>query len=110
VQAARGMLPIFRGLRIYAPDLVAGLYSGFGGVTGGYYDANGHYARIAAQFGAGAMPGLGSLLPIPSIPGEVEYRTGLTARCPGAAVEPAPDGSNPWVADPALCNPDHSHR
>ena len=110
VQAARGMLPIFRGLRIYAPDLVSGLYLGFGGVSGGYYDANGHYARIAANFGASAISGLGSLLPIPGVPGTVEYRTGLTARCPGAAAEPAPDGSNPWVADASLCNPAHSKR
>ncbi len=40
----------------------------------------------------------------------VGYRTGLVARCPGAAAEPAPDGSNPWVPDPTLCDPAHSRR
>jgi phospholipid/cholesterol/gamma-HCH transport system substrate-binding protein len=109
-RAAGGFLPIFAGLRPYAPDLVAGLYNGFGGVSSGYYDANGHYARIAEQWGAGAIPGLGSAFPIPSAPGLFDYRTGLDARCPGAAVEPAPDGSNPWVPDPSLCDPEDSHR
>jgi phospholipid/cholesterol/gamma-HCH transport system substrate-binding protein len=53
-RVANGFLAIFAGFRPYTPDLVAGLYNGFGGVTSGYYDANGHYARIAANFGAGA--------------------------------------------------------
>ena len=109
-RAARGFGPIFAGLRPYAPDLVAGLYNGFGGVTSGYYDANGHYARIAANWGAGALPGLGSAFPIPEADGLVGYRTGLDARCPGAAVEPAPDGSNPWVPSPDLCDPEDSQR
>jgi phospholipid/cholesterol/gamma-HCH transport system substrate-binding protein len=107
---ARGFLPIFAGLRPYAPDLVAGLYNGFGGVTSGYYDANGHYARIAANFGAGALAGLGSFFPVPQVPNLVGYRTGLIARCPGAAVEPAPDGSNPWIPDPSLCDPAQSRK
>jgi phospholipid/cholesterol/gamma-HCH transport system substrate-binding protein len=104
-RAARGFLPIFAGLRPYAPDLIAGLYNGFGGVTSGYYDANGHYARIAVNWGAGALPGLGTAFPVPDAPGLVGYRTGLDARCPGAAGEPASDGSNPWVPDPSLCDP-----
>jgi phospholipid/cholesterol/gamma-HCH transport system substrate-binding protein len=108
--AARDFVPIVAGVRPYTPDLVAGLYNGFGGVTSGYFDANGHYARIAANHGAGAIPGLGSLSPVPSAPGLVGYRTGLDARCPGAAVEPAPDGSNPWVADPSFCDPEDSQR
>jgi hypothetical protein len=39
------------------------------------------------------------------VPNLVGYRTGVDARCPGAAVEPAPDGSNPWIPDPSLCDP-----
>jgi phospholipid/cholesterol/gamma-HCH transport system substrate-binding protein len=109
-RAAGGFLPIFAGLRPYAPDLVAGLYNGFGGVTAGYYDANGHYSRIAEEWGAGALPGIGAAFPIPQVGGLTGYRTGLDARCPGAAVEPAPDGSNPWVPDPTLCDPGDSHR
>ena len=33
-------------------------------------------------------------------------RTGLTARCPGAAEEPTPDGSNPWVPDTIALRPE----
>jgi phospholipid/cholesterol/gamma-HCH transport system substrate-binding protein len=87
-------------LRPYSPDLIAGLFSGFGGSMSGYYDANGHYARIEFMYGGGSQPG-GVEPPLPG------YQTGLTARCPGGAVEPAPDRSNPWT-DPGtdgLCDP-----
>jgi phospholipid/cholesterol/gamma-HCH transport system substrate-binding protein len=102
---AAGFLPVLAGLRPYAPDLVAGLFNGFGGVTSGFYDANGHYARIASNFGAGSASGLGSLIPAPPASDLFAARTGLDARCPGSAVEPAPDGSNPWIPDPSLCDP-----
>ncbi len=106
--ATRGFLPVLAGLRPYAPDLVAGLFNGFGGVTSGFYDANGHYARIASEFGAASASGLGSLIPTPPAGDLAGLRTGLTARCPGSAAEPAADGSNPWVDDPSLCDPKHS--
>ena len=39
-----------------------------------------------------------SLLPVPpSQPGLTGYRRGVVGRCPGAATQPAPDRSNPWV-------------
>jgi phospholipid/cholesterol/gamma-HCH transport system substrate-binding protein len=106
--SAKGFLPVLAGLRPYAPDLVAGLFNGFGGVTSGFYDANGHFARIASEFGAASASGLGSLIPAPPAGDLVGLRTGLTARCPGSAVEPAADGSNPWVDDPSLCDPKQS--
>lgn len=101
--ALRDLLPIVAGLRSYGPDFVAGLFNGFGGATGGYYDANGHFIRISMQGAPSSLPGL---VPTPdfSFPSN-GYRTGLTARCPGAAEEPAPDGSNPWVPDASLCDP-----
>jgi phospholipid/cholesterol/gamma-HCH transport system substrate-binding protein len=108
-ESARGFLPILAGLRPYTPDLVAGLYNGFGGSTGGYYDANGHYARIAAHVPASAGSGLASLLGVPNVPDLNNVRTGLTARCPGGAVESAPDGSNPWIPDPSICDHAHDH-
>ena len=91
---ARGMLPILTALRPYTPEVVGGFAGSYFGTIGGYYDANGHYVRIAPVFANDSLPG-----------GSADgYRTGLTARCPGAAAEPAADRSNPWVDDPALCD------
>jgi phospholipid/cholesterol/gamma-HCH transport system substrate-binding protein len=97
--AFKGLQPIVTGLRGYSPDLIGGFFEGFAGNQSGYYDANGHFARIQLALGSGSEPsGPGGL------PG---YRTGLDARCPGAASEPVPDGSAPYVpADsPNLCDP-----
>jgi phospholipid/cholesterol/gamma-HCH transport system substrate-binding protein len=81
--------------------------NGFGGTTGSYYDANGHYARISFQSNAYSLEGILSLLPVPpSTPGLTGYRRGVVARCPGAAAQPAPDRSNPWVVPG--CNPEDS--
>jgi phospholipid/cholesterol/gamma-HCH transport system substrate-binding protein len=92
------LLPILNELRPYTPDAVGGLFNGFGGTTSGYYDANGHYTRISFQSNAYSLQGIGSLLPIPQAqPGLTGYRKGVTRRCPGAATQSAPDGSNPWV-------------
>ena len=97
--AFKGLQPIVTGLRSYTPDLLGGFYEGFGGNETGYYDANGHFARIELEAGPGSDPG-----GLAKLPG---YRTGLDARCPGAASEPVPDGSAPYVpADsPDLCDP-----
>jgi len=93
------------GLRPYTPDLVAGLFLGFGGSGGGYYDANGHYARVQLMAGAGALPGLVPTPPSGSLAG---YQTGRRARCPGGATTPHADGSNPWPdGAPNICNPAH---
>jgi phospholipid/cholesterol/gamma-HCH transport system substrate-binding protein len=104
-------LPINRGLRPYAPDLVAGLFKGVAGSTSGSYDANGHFVRIGPYGSAqGGLSGLLSLLPGLPTSALTAYRTGLTARCPGGAAEPAADASNPWIPDPSLCDPEHDHR
>jgi len=97
------LLPIVAGLRVYAPDFIGGLFNGFGGSTAGYYDANGHFIRISLQ---GSRDSFAGTL-IPSLPGSGfdGLRTGLTARCPGAAEEPAFDKSNPWIPDTSLCDP-----
>lgn len=104
-KALKDALPMVSGLRPYTPDLVAGLFLGFGGSGGGYYDANGHYARVQLMAGYGALPGL---LPKPPADTLGGYRTGKNARCPGGASQPAQDGSNPWPAGAAgACNPGH---
>ena len=103
-KALKGLEPVVAGLRPYAPDLVAGLFAGLGGSTSGYYDANGHYARVSFAFGAGGLPGLIPAPPSGTLGG---FRSGLTARCPGGATNPAPDASNPLSTTTASCNPAH---
>jgi phospholipid/cholesterol/gamma-HCH transport system substrate-binding protein len=101
--------------RPYMPDLLAGFFTAVAGNSGGYYDANGHYARINSVFSgpSGSLGGLlnlvgGSKSPVLQLPGA---RTGMLATCPGGATPPAPDHSNPWTspdtlpAAGAFCNP-----
>jgi phospholipid/cholesterol/gamma-HCH transport system substrate-binding protein len=108
-----GVTPILTGLRAYAPDVTAGLFNGVGGLTGGQYDANGHFiaGRLVADGSGAGLGGLAAILgsAIASQP----TSGGLfqqTAPCPGGAVHSA-DGSAPWTnPDTApslgtLCNP-----
>jgi phospholipid/cholesterol/gamma-HCH transport system substrate-binding protein len=95
-------------LRPYAPDISAWL-THFAQVPA-YYDANGHYARVLPIFNGfsfdQAANQLNSLSP-------AERRTaqlrGGNRFCPGAATQPAPDGSNPFTDDGKLtaddCDP-----
>jgi phospholipid/cholesterol/gamma-HCH transport system substrate-binding protein len=97
-------LPVVREVRPYTPEVIGGLVNGFGGTTAGYYDANGHYARISFQGGPYSLNNAGSLVPLPaSTSGLTGYRKGLTARCPGAAAQSAPDKSNPYVTADLHC-------
>jgi phospholipid/cholesterol/gamma-HCH transport system substrate-binding protein len=99
------LLPILDELRPYTPDLVGGLLNGFGGSTGGYYDANGHFVRISFHSSAYSGQGALSFLPAPdSTDGLAGFRRGVTRRCPGAAVQPHPDGSNPYVEQDRSCS------
>jgi hypothetical protein len=107
-RAFASVLPILSGLRVYTPDLVAGFFDGFGGSNAGYYDANGHYARIGVEFGPGGGTGLLSLLPQSQPSAYNGYRTGMTARCPGGASEVAAAGANPWPV-PGLCQAVQDH-
>jgi phospholipid/cholesterol/gamma-HCH transport system substrate-binding protein len=97
-------LPIVRQARPYAPDVIGGLVNGFGGTTAGYYDANGHYARIAFEGSPYSLDNAGALVPAPpSTPGLTGYRKGVTARCPGAATQTVADKSNPYVTPDLHC-------
>lgn len=81
-------------LREYTPDVVAALTNL--GQTGGYYDANGHYARTQPDFFAFGLNGVNELT---SQPPALRYQ-GLQVvhnRCPGSALQPTPDGSAPWL-------------
>lgn len=79
-------------LREYTPDVVAALSNL--GQAGAYYDANGHYERIQPDLFPFKIDGAGELtMQFPS-----QRYQGLHAvhgRCPGSAVQPAPDGSAP---------------
>lgn len=95
-QAVGDLRPVLAGIRPFAPDVVSGLTNGFGGSVAGYYDANGHYARISLTSGPTGLVGAPSSLgPATS--------AGRSRRCPGAAEPPHPDGSNPWVPTPETC-------
>jgi phospholipid/cholesterol/gamma-HCH transport system substrate-binding protein len=106
VSTVEDALPVVNELRPYTPDAVGGLFNGFGGTTAGYYDANGRYTRISFQSNAYSLQGIGSLLPVPqnNVPGLTGYRKNVTRRCPGAATQPAPDGSNPWLIGEPTCS------
>lgn len=105
-------LPIFTGLRPYSIDWMAGAVTLIGSVQYAYYDQLGHYARETILGGQASLSGLASLIPQITVPAPSApvYRTGLLARCPGAAAQPALDRSNPWIPDPTLCNPRDSPR
>jgi phospholipid/cholesterol/gamma-HCH transport system substrate-binding protein len=92
--------PLLQELRPYAPDFTSGIVAGFGGSTGGYYDANGQYARISFLGGPFSLAGLPN--PVSNF-GQI--RSGAAERCPGAANYPAPDGSNPFVDTGVECDP-----
>jgi phospholipid/cholesterol/gamma-HCH transport system substrate-binding protein len=100
-------------IRAYSPDL----FNGFGklGQITGYYDADGHYARVSPadlnlfNYNSGS----GALEPIaPSEQYDAFGPPHVFRRCPGAATQPAADGSNPFIDPPwggavssSDCNP-----
>jgi hypothetical protein len=93
--------PILSELRSYTPDLTSGIVAGFGGSSGGYYDANGEYARISFVGGPFSITGLPKLSS-----GFGAVRSGAAQRCPGGANYPALDHSNPFVDTGVSCQPD----
>lgn len=113
-EAIAAFQPNLNFARAYTPDI----FNGFGklGLVSGYYDGNGHYARV--QFSNLNIfkynGGSGELEPIPP---SKQYEAfgasaGVKRRCPGAATQAAPDGSNPFTEPPfkgavssSECNP-----
>jgi phospholipid/cholesterol/gamma-HCH transport system substrate-binding protein len=109
-QAISDFQPNLNFIRAYTPDLFNAL--GKFGQVAGYYDGNGHYVRAAtsAQNLFSYNPENSELEPISK--GEQYDAFGSVEtqrRCPGAATQPAPDGSNPWVGggsvDSSECDP-----
>ena len=99
--------------RAYTPDIFNG-FAKLGQVTG-FYDANGHYARVSFadlnifNYSAGELEPIAPSRQYETL-GSAET---VKRRCPGAATQPAGDGSNPFVEPPfsgsgvtsAECNP-----
>jgi phospholipid/cholesterol/gamma-HCH transport system substrate-binding protein len=109
IKALQKSLPVISYARPYAPDL-AGWITKFA-ESANPYDANGHYARVQPifnQFQVTDVPALGQVLT--PLTGDAKGLNGLvphrSLRCPGAATQRAPDGSNPWPDDAPGCNPE----
>jgi phospholipid/cholesterol/gamma-HCH transport system substrate-binding protein len=93
--------PVVSYARLYTPDL-AGWFTKFGQVAG-YYDANGHYARVMPVFSPARRNPDNSLEALPPNQRLEGYERGILRHCPGGAVQPPPDGSAPIPAEG--CNP-----
>src|SRR5215207_7762489 len=103
ITALRRSQPVIEYIRPYAPDAVMWLRD-FGQSTANY-DANGHFARISAMFNAFSYadtPSGGVLVPVTPALRKAGLTTNYFSRCPGAASQPRPDGSNPWLDDGRL--------
>ena len=87
--------PVIEYLRGYTPDL-AGWITKFGAVAG-YFDANGNYARVMPVFSPTNLDqATNTLTGVPPANRLDQYQKGFKNRCPGGAMQPAPDGSAPW--------------
>ena len=112
-QALKDSTPVLQFVRPYSADLVGWLRDFGEGAAN--YDANGHFARIQPIFNAYSFaddPTGGTLTPIAPSQRLAGLQTGFVRRCPGAASQPAADGSAPWRdtsgtldCDPSLALP-----
>jgi phospholipid/cholesterol/gamma-HCH transport system substrate-binding protein len=93
--------PVVEYARQYTPD-IAGWITKFAEVAG-YYDANGHYARVQPVFSPTVYSG-GTLQAVPFEQHFQGYEPGVLRHCPGGATQPPPDGSAPVAA--AGCDTD----
>ena len=109
-EALRDSQPVLEFIRPYTPELT-GWFHDFGQGTANY-DANGHFARIQPMFNAFTFndtPSGGVLSPQALNQKFDGLQTNLAARCPGAASQPAADGSAPFTDSGSLgpddCDP-----
>lgn len=89
-------LPLLSFARPYSPELI-GLFRDFG-QTNAYYDATGHFGRVQPMTDAFSYDPATNQLTAqdPSQRGN-EISNGNIRRCPGAASQPAADGSAPFT-------------
>jgi phospholipid/cholesterol/gamma-HCH transport system substrate-binding protein len=104
IPADRESIPITAFFGPYSPDL-QGTLREFGQTTA-YYDANGHYARISPVFPDFALNSKNNLEPASPSQALAPLKTGQLRKCPGAATQPAADGSSPFTDSELLsCDP-----
>jgi phospholipid/cholesterol/gamma-HCH transport system substrate-binding protein len=106
IRALQKGQPVVDYLRPYAPDFTGWLTKFAEGAAN--YDANGHYARIQPMFNAFSLttnPAGAFLTAAPDSQRLAGLQTGKQQRCPGAATQPAPDGSNPYREPQTTCDP-----
>ncbi|HWX74377.1 MAG TPA: hypothetical protein VNZ05_03670, partial [Solirubrobacteraceae bacterium] len=104
VASLRESVPITAFFGPYSPDL-EGTLREFG-QTAAYYDANGHYARISPVFPDFKLGSNNNLTPATAQEALANIKTGQLRRCPGAATQPAADGSSPFTDNGLLsCDP-----
>ena len=106
VTALKESVPITAVFGPYTPDLDGTLRT-FGQASS-YYDANGHYVHINPVFPDFTPGANNNLTPAANAGQAVEegLKTGQLRRCPGAATQPAADGSSPFADGEALsCDP-----
>ena len=111
-QALQKSQPVLEFIRPYVPELT-GWFHDFGQATANY-DANGHFARIQPIFNAFSFtdnPAGGVLRPQGLNQKFEGLQTNVARRCPGAASQPAADGSAPYTDNgnlgPDDCDPSH---
>jgi phospholipid/cholesterol/gamma-HCH transport system substrate-binding protein len=104
VRSLEESVPITSLFGPYSPDL-QGLIRDFGQGTA-YYDANGHYARVAGLFPDFELGAENTLKPANPTQVVQGLKTGQLRRCPGAGTQPAADGSSPFSDNGQLgCDP-----
>jgi phospholipid/cholesterol/gamma-HCH transport system substrate-binding protein len=95
VQGEKESAPITNFFGPYSPDLVGALRTF--GQSAAYYDADGNYARISPVFPSFALGAKDTLKPSAPTAALAPLKSGQLRRCPGAATQPAADGSSPFV-------------
>ena len=105
VKALQESVPVTAFFGPYAPDL-EGAVRDFG-TSAGYYDADGHYARVSPVFDDFKLGANNTLTPVNPPQGLQGLQTQQLLRCPGAAATPSPaDGSAPFTDNGQLgCDP-----
>lgn len=104
VKALQESVPVTAYFAPYAPD-IEGAIRDFG-ASAGYYDADGHYARVSPVFDNFALGANNTLTPVNPPQGLQGLHSRELRRCPGAGATPSPaDGSAPFTDNGQLgCN------
>jgi len=108
-RALARLQPVLEFTRPYTPEVVGWLRDFGQGASN--YDANGHFARVQPIFNAFSFdenPAGGTLTEIPPSARLDNLDLGNLRRCPGAATQVRPDGSNNRQPDGLDCDPEHA--